>query len=184
MARWLAALVAVFLLTSGPWAMAEQDDPRLDALFAQLHDAADEGEARGVEARIWAIWMEAPDSSTQLALNVGTQAMNRGVFDSALINFNMVIERDDGFAEGWNKRATLYFLMGDYEASLRDIVETLAREPRHFGALSGLGLAYLRMENEAAALDAFKRALAVHPYLPAAQHHVRTLDEKLNGIRT
>ncbi len=184
MARWLAAFVAALLLTAGPWAMAEQDDPRLDVLFTQLRDSVDEGQARSVEATIWEIWMETPDPHTQRALNVGTQAMSRGVFDSAMINFNIVIERDDGFAEGWNKRATLYYLMGDYEASLRDIAETLAREPRHFGALSGMGLVYLRMKNEAAALDAFKRALAVHPHLPAAQNHVRTLDEKLNGVRT
>ena len=184
MARWLAAFLAAFLLTAGSLAMAEQDDPRLDALFAQLLDAGDEGEARTVEAAIWSIWMETPDPQTQRALNVGTQAMNRGVFDSALINFNIVIERDDGFAEGWNKRATLYYLMGDYQASLRDIAETLAREPRHFGALSGMGLVYLRLEDEAAALEAFRQALAVHPHLPAAQHFVRTLDEKLNGVRT
>ncbi len=164
--------------------MAEQDDPRLEVLFEQLLADSYTGEVRTAEQAIWKIWMETPDPVIQRALNVGSQAMQMGAFDSAMTNFNMVIEFHDQFAEGWNKRATLYYLMGDYEASIRDIDQTLAREPRHFGALSGLGLVYLKLENDAKALDAFERALAVHPHLQTPQYYVRKLSEKLKGIRT
>src|SRR3546814_20777188 len=85
-----------------------------------------------------------------------------------------------GFAEGWNKRATVHYLLGNYGESLADIAETLALEPRHFGALSGRGLVYLRLEDAQRALDAFEQALAIPPNLPAAALNAEELRKMLH----
>jgi len=96
-----------------------------------------------------------------------------------LARFSRLIERDPTFAEAWNRRATLYYLMGNFDASVRDIQETLAREPRHFGALSGLGLINSALERWDSAVKAYEEALRVNPFLPGAKKNVEDLRKKL-----
>ncbi len=108
--------------------------------------------------------------------------MNRRNFGEALARFNEVIEKDPEFAEGWNRRATLYFLMGDYEASIADIQSTLALEPRHFGALSGLGLVNIQLERFGAAIEAFEEALKVNPHMPGAKQNIKLLRRRGQDI--
>ena len=161
---------------------ARQNDARLDQLFDTLQTTANDREAHIAETRIWNLWFQSgrPDIDHLLAL--GGEALNRGDFKEALDRYNDVIEKDPDFAEGWNRRATLYFMMGEYEASIADIESTLALEPRHFGALSGLGLVNIRLERFGAAIEAFEAALEVNPHMPGARQNIRLLRRRGQDI--
>ena len=165
-------MVALFC---GRVAMAGQDDPRLNDLFAELKSSETISEAAGIEVQIWRLWSLSNDAAVDRMLAGGTAAMNHGGYDAALNSFNNVIELRPDFAEGWNKRATLYYLMGDYDRSIADVERTLALEPRHFGALAGLGLINMVLARHAEALAAFEAALAVHPHMPHARRMVKRL---------
>ncbi len=171
-AAFLAVAIAFGIATP---ASARQDDTRLDKLFDTLQTTTSKSEAQIVAARIWELWFQSgrPDIDNLLAR--GGEAMNRGDFKEALDRFNDVIAEDPDLAEGWNRRATLYYLMGEYEASIADIESTLALEPRHFGALSGLGLVNIRLERFDAAIEAFEAALKVNPHSLGARENIRLL---------
>lgn len=171
-------LLVIALLTGLP-SHADQRDPRLPKLFDALGKAGNVPEALALETMIWAIWSETGDHELDLLLEGGAIAMNHEDFDTALNDFNELIKRAPNFAEGWNKRATLYFLMGNYQASLADIGHTLALEPRHFGALAGLGLVNLELDNDEAALDAFQRVLKIDPMNPAARINVEAVKQRI-----
>ena len=176
-----ATLVAVLLVAgvvAGP-ARARQDDPRLDDLFDKLQSATGMQDVADAEGQIWRIWTESGSDTVDLFMRDAMTAMARGEFDQALENINTVIEMDPEFAEGWNKRATIYYLMGNFDASVGDIVHTLDLEPRHFGALAGLGLIYDQIDDPEGALKAYKRALEVHPFLPHARRRVEQLSKEL-----
>ena len=181
MTRLIAALVALGALTIVSAAEARQDDSRLDALFERLVAADDFAEARSIEASIWRIWTEAGDETLDELMVRGIGAMRRRDFDVALESFNAIVEADPDFAEGWNKRATLYYLMGRYDDSIRDVERTLALEPRHFGALSGMGLIFTELDDAKAALAWFEQALAVNPQMPFIELRARILHEMLSG---
>ena len=174
----LALLVAVVF---APVAQARQNDSRLDGLFARLHGAVNPGEANGIEAMIWGIWTNAGDDDLDRLMAAGIDAMSAGRFGQALDSFNAIIEGDPGFAEGWNKRATLYYLMGNFDESIADVERTLALEPRHFGALSGMGLIYTKLEDAKAALAWFEQAIEVNPHMPAIVHRAAILRKMLEG---
>jgi tetratricopeptide (TPR) repeat protein len=99
----------------------------------------------------------------------------------ALDYFNRLVTLAPDFAEAWNKRATVYYLMGDYRASVLDIERTLELEPRHFGALSGLGLIYDAIEEPAAALRSFEAAVAINPHLDSTRQRIDALRRQLQG---
>ena len=140
----MRTLKALCLICGLAWlltpAFGDQTDPRLDQLFADLKSVAGPAEAAPVENRIWTIWHETSDESVDTLMKKGIERMGRGDFRTALAAFTHVVEAAPDFAEGWNKRATVHFLMENYKESLADIVKTLELEPRHFGALSGRGL--------------------------------------------
>lgn len=182
--RLLIAGLVLLLAGLGQPLHATQDDPRLDELFASLNEAPSPEAATDIEAEIWSIWLEIDDSSSARLLRQGSEAMANRVFPIAIVSFNRLIERSPNFAEAWNKRATLYYLMGNDAASIKDIEQTLTLEPRHFGALSGLGLIMMRNQRPAAALRSFEAALEVHPYLPAARAHLGPLREIVEGEPT
>jgi tetratricopeptide (TPR) repeat protein len=167
-------------LTLDP-ARADQDDARLESLFAALQVAGSAEAAQPIEAEIWRIWGETSDPASARLMRQGSRAMEAGALPLAALSFNRLIEREPGFAEAWNKRATLHYLMGNYAASIDDIEHTLELEPRHFGALSGLGLIMLGLDRPAAALRSFEAALAVHPHLPGARTHIVELRRRLDG---
>lgn len=181
MKRTLAWLATAATLSFAVPVPAAQDDPRLDTLFSQLKGSPDAPAANGVEQSIWEIWHESGDRTIDGILADGLRAMASRDHLGALEAFDRIVMLAPGFAEGWNKRATVHYLMGNYAASAADIEKTLVLEPRHFGALSGLGLVKLALGDEAAALEAFEAALAVHPRLPGADTHIRALREKLKG---
>ena len=160
-----------------------QNDPRLPSLFRDLKSAGSAADAAPIEARIWVIWTASGDSAIDGLMAVGLAAMGAKRYDDALGAFDRVVSRQPDFAEGWNKRATAHYLMGNYRKSADDIERTLALEPRHFGALSGLGLVELALGNEQAALEAFERALDIHPHMAGADTHIQALRDKLKGRR-
>jgi tetratricopeptide (TPR) repeat protein len=185
--RVVAAAAVLGLLASAGGAepaLADQDDPRLDALFRRLQSASDAGEARTLEQRIWRVWLEADDAGLNLLMQQGIAAMQSRQYATALQAFDRMVEQAPEFAEGWNKRATVHFLMGNWRASVGDIRRTLALESRHFGALFGLGLIYDALEQPAAALRSFEAALALNPQSESTRQKVEELRQQLRGSPT
>ncbi|HXE52015.1 MAG TPA: tetratricopeptide repeat protein [Tepidisphaeraceae bacterium] len=174
----IAAAILAALATP---ARADQKDPRLPALFDQLKAAESVETAQPVEQQIWTIWSQSESDDVNLLMGLGVNAMARADYSTALDLFNKMVEVAPNFSEGWNKRATVYYLMGEYEQSRADVAKTLELEPRHFGALSGLGLIYLAEGQNDKALDAFRRALKVNPTMPGPQHWVEELKTKVEG---
>jgi tetratricopeptide (TPR) repeat protein len=179
--RLLAVALGAALALGAGSAEARQDDPRLDPLFAALKDQPAGPAVADTERHIWEIWIEHRDPVVAHAMAHGARALGAGRTAEALDAFTEAAERDADYAEAWNKRATVEFVMGDYDASVADIERTLALEPRHFGALSGLGQIYLKLGKKPAALKAFTAALAIDPHLPGVQATVEALTKELAG---
>ena len=179
---FLSALAWAALLSPGP-AVADQNDGRLDGLFERLHAPPGAADAKAIEQQIWQIWLESDDATVNRLMRQGIAAMGLRQLGLALDRFDRMVEHAPAFAEGWNKRATVYYLMGDFEASVVDIERTLGLEPRHFGALSGLGLIYDAIDQPRAALRSFEAALRVHPHLESAGARVEELRRVLGGRR-
>ena len=166
MKLWVGALVVVFFATLAGVAHADQKDPRLDKLFQQLKTAANTESSQPIEEQIWEIWLESGDQNVDALMAIGVAALNDSDYAQAYRAFSRIVALAPNFAEGWNKRATVLYLMGRYDESIKDIGKALALEPRHFGALSGLGLCNAQLQKEKEALDAFEKALAINPNMP------------------
>lgn len=176
----LPALVLAVMLGISP-AGAGQNDPVLDALFDALTQAKGPDEAHQIETRIWQTWAVSGQELVDSAMARGVIAMNKGAFDTSLKYFNDVISLAPEHAEGWNKRATVYYLKGQYPESVLDIHRTLELEPRHFGALSGLGLIYKEMGRKKAAIRAMEKALAINPHMDAIKSQLDDLKTEVSG---
>jgi tetratricopeptide (TPR) repeat protein len=134
------------------------------ALLRALHDPDEQVRSRA-ERSVWQVWSRAGDPEIDALFEQGLEQMNRGLADAAIETFSTIIAKKPDFAEGWNKRATIYFLIGDYDKSLADCAEVVKRNPQHFGVLSGYGQIYLRLDEPERALDYFERALKINPNL-------------------
>jgi len=146
-------------------------------LVDALRDS-DETVAGLAEHSLWQVWSRSGDPEVDNLFRLGIEQMNQGDAESALKTFSLIIQKKPDFAEGWNKRATLYYLIGEYEKSLADCEEVIGRNPVHFGALSGFGMIYLQLGKPEQALDYFQRALAVNPNL----HQVEAVVDKLKRL--
>src|SRR5438270_11254248 len=191
----LAALLAVPAFAPataepGSWADAPEKLPRaargdrsknLDFLFEALKVAPDADSAKLVESRIWALWLASGSDTTDLLMSRVKSAIDGKDTNLAIELLDAVIELRPDYVEAWNRRATLHFTNKDYGKSLADIRQVLAREPRHFAALSGLGVIMQEFGEEKLALEAFRRALAVNPHLQKIPEFVKTLTEKVEG---
>ena len=176
--RLLQILLSCFILTpSLGW--TDQTDPRLDELFVTLKQTADGQVIRITENRIWSIWLQHSNSTVEDLMQMGTVRMNSEMYSEALLIYNRIIENFPDYAEAWNKRATLYYMVGNHDASIADIEKVLALEPRHFGALSGLGLVYIQREELGKAKQAFEDLIAVHPNSPNAQQNLQSVIDSL-----
>lgn len=171
------ALVMAILAASS--AVADQTDSRLDKLFIHLKSAATIEAARSIEVEIWNIWMRSGNDSVDKLMASGVMELNRAGYDQALDTFSQIVGLAPNFAEGWNKRATTLYLMGRFAQSIKDIEKVLALEPRHFGALSGLGLCYTRLNKPKEALNAFERALDLDPKVPGLKLRIDELKKRL-----
>ena len=182
----LACILALLLPLTVAWtdaARSDQTDPRLDELFVHLQDVETSTQARLIEQLIWGVWLESESPTLQLLMGRVVAAMGERDLRTALELLHSIVAIAPDYAEGWNKRATVYYLLGRYEESLADVERTLALEPRHFGALSGLGLIYSQLKDDASALDAYERALKVNPHLDQAKSEVKRLRRKVKGER-
>ena len=153
----------------------------LDFLFGALKAAPDEVSAKHVEARIWAIWLQTPSDTASLLMSRAKTAVDAKQIDVAIKLLNSVIKLRPDYIEAWNRRATLYYMQNDYGRSLADIQQVLIREPRHFGALAGLGMIMQEVGDEKRALEAYRKALAVNPHLEKIPDQVKSLTEKVEG---
>lgn len=162
-ARILSIILLVMAGFAPVWAIADQTNPRLESLFDSLQQTQSNTEAQRIESAIWQIWLDAPDQSSGYLLTQVAAAMSVGQNELALRLSNQLVDSAPDFAEAWNKRATIQYILGNHGLSVADIKETLRLEPRHFGALSGLGMIFLRSGNFEAALDAFGRVLQISP---------------------
>ncbi|GAA3848326.1 tetratricopeptide repeat protein [[Pseudomonas] carboxydohydrogena] len=153
----------------------------LDFLFDALKAAPDEDSARAVEARIWAIWMKTPSDTVALLMSRASIALENNESDVALKLLDAIIKLRPDYTEAWNRRATLYYKKNDYTRAMEDIEEVLRREPRHFGALAGLGVILEEIGDDKHALEVFRRALAINPHLDKVPDMVKSLTEKVEG---
>lgn len=153
----------------------------LDFLFGALKVAPDQESAKAVEARIWALWTATPSDTAALLMSRAKTAMDGKDPEVALKLLDAVIKLRPDYVEAWNRRATIYYLQNDYDRSMEDIRQVLIREPRHFGALAGLGMILQETGDDRHALDAFRKALAVNPYLERVPELVKSLTEKVEG---
>jgi tetratricopeptide (TPR) repeat protein len=159
--------------------VSDARDARLRDLFARLAGAASANEASAVERQIWTTWLSTDDAAVAPWIRRGLAAMEAREFETALRAFDRVVELAPDYAEGWNKRATLYWLCGAYEESVADIGRTLSLEPRHFGALSGLAMIREAQGRPFEALEALEKLLHIHPRLPQLRDRIDALSARL-----
>ena len=164
-------------------AAADQNDPELPALFERLQQDLTPREAAQVDRRIWILWLHSEDKTINRLMAQGMVAMQRGALDRALERFNEIVEQAPDFAEGWNKRATVLYMMGRHRESVADVQSVLNLEPRHYGALSGLGMILVAIGREEEALEWLRRALEVNPYLDGVRLLADQIGERLKGKR-
>jgi tetratricopeptide (TPR) repeat protein len=201
--RWLGTLVLMVLalwpapLLAGPTreealkALADKgsaDSRRLGAqalgetglmsdlpqLAAALRDG-DEVVRENAESSMWQVWSRSGDPTIDRLFATGLEQMNARQGEQAVETFSEIIRRKPEFAEGWNKRATVYYLLGEYQKSLADCDEVMKRNPYHFGALSGYGMIYMQLDQPAIALEYFERALRVNPNLESTRQTIEIL---------
>ena len=158
---------------------ADQTDDRLETLFITLSSSSDKQVIRSTENQIWDIWFAHPNSDVERLMQIGVQRMNANRQSEAMIIFSQLVENFPDYAEAWNRRATLHYILGNYQESIDDIERVLSLEPRHFGALSGLGLVYLQLDQLGKAKEAFEDLIEVHPNSPNARENLRRVNEDL-----
>jgi tetratricopeptide (TPR) repeat protein len=151
-----------------------------DALMRRLGDDDEDVRDAATQA-IWMIWSRSGDAAIDRLFARGVEHMQRQEFDDALKVFDEIVRRRPAFAEGWNKRATVLFLLGEDERSLRDCDEVLKRNPNHFGALSGAAQIHLRLGHLEQALGFFQRALKVNPNLDGIRQVIPLIEQRLRA---
>ena len=160
--------ITILFLVLVPPMKADQNDLRLEVLFKDLKASVSMQRSSSFEIQIWKIWMEHRNPKVQSPMFLGIEALKHQKFKNALQYFSQLILIEPEFAEGWNKRATVLYLMGRFQESEEDVLRTLELEPRHFGALSGQGLIRMALEDWSGAIQALEAGLRIHPHMPGA----------------
>lgn len=153
----------------------------LDFLFGALKAAPDDETAKAVEQRIWALWLRSRSDTANLLMSRVQKAIEQKDLDLAVTLLDAIVKIKPDYVEAWNRRATIFYMKKEYGRSLADIREVLRLEPRHFGALTGLGLILQDIGDDKQALEVYRRALAVYPRLDRIPDIVKTLSEKVEG---
>ena len=162
-------------------APGDKTENRLDKLFADLKRERNEKAAERIAGQIWEEWFKSGSASVDLMMLWSQHAMEQKKYDVALDLLDEVIVLSPNYAEGWNRRATLHFMMSNYSKSMSDIDHTLSLEPRHFGALSGMAQILKSSGKKELALRAYQQVLEIYPMMRSAQNEVATLSEELAG---
>jgi len=185
-----AFLTALFLSSAvlPAWAddpvdppVAESKAARLDQLFADLKRERNEKAAERIAGHIWGEWFQSGSASIDLMMLWSQKAIENQKFDVALDFLDQVVTLQPTYAEGWNRRATVHYMMKNFGKSMSDIDHTLQLEPRHFGALSGLAQIMAATGHKQSALEAWQKVLGIYPMMRSAQDQVATLSEELAG---
>ena len=171
-------LIILIILFSN-FAQADQKDERLIELFDKLFLSTNNMEASKLLFNIWDIWSIADNQETQIIFDEANQFMDVGELDNAIELFTKVVKQSPEFAEGWNKRATVYFLKGELNKSILDIEKTLNLEPRHFGALDGLAEIYLMKDDLVGAAVIYRRILEIIPSSKKSQDRLKLINDLL-----
>ena len=170
--------ILVFILFIIPSvSMANDKDIRLDKLFYELKNLNSKSTSE-IEQQIWKIWSTHPSNKElTVKLEKGSSLVRVNEFSKAIEIFTEVIDKDPKWAEAWNKRATVLYLIGDYQASQNDINKVLSLEKRHFGALAGQGLVNIKLKNYEKAIKSYKQALEIHPYMKSPEIMIQQIEE-------
>jgi|FEC22Drversion2_1045045.scaffolds.fasta_scaffold00219_22 tetratricopeptide (TPR) repeat protein len=190
-ARVAAGLIGALLLSASVSAEPETTGPGISApvspadiaetLLDQLAAAEDEATARALETRVREIWQRSGSDTADLLLGRAGSAFEREDYARALQYLDTIVALRPDFVEAWNMRATVYYMLDEYDLSMSDIERVLSLQPRHFGALSGLGMIFRELNQPREALEAFRRALAVNPFLENARTSVDRLEVEVEG---
>ena len=175
------ALIILILLAST--VQASQKDEKLDLLFAQLQASSSVWEAKIIESQIRTIWMESEEEDINLLMRKGVLAIEMREFPVALQIFDLIVEKKPDFAEAWNKRAITYYLMENYEASVKDIQRAILLEPRHFNAMSGLGFIHTKLKQYDEALKVFQKISEIHPKFEGLEAYLSSLKKAVEVTR-
>lgn len=172
---FLSACLIFLSLFPAVESLSDQDDTDLDFLFSALLKAENQEQGDLITNEIWKRWLSVDNSEISKLLSVGISAMNQNNLFVALNLFDKVVEKEPKFSEGWNKRATVYYLLGDYSNSIKDIQKTLQLEPRHFGAMAGLAEILLAQGDHETAEAVLKKTLSINPFLIDIQRQLTIL---------
>lgn len=184
MRRLTFLLGFIFVFSTAMSAIADQTSARLDGLFDSLSETEVSSEAVPIAREIWRVWGLPKNTKVSVPLVQGVVHMSNGELSDARSKFDQVIAIDPAFAEGWNKRATVAYMQGDFDTSVQDIQKTLALEPRHFGALSGLALIYENLGEEETALDILLQVKEIYPGMPGLDDRMLALRDAIKAKRT
>lgn len=176
----LNSVVAASFVAVASFAPSFAEEPDLDALFEALK-SADAATYEEIESRIWDQWSRSGSSAMDLLLERGRKALEEGDTAAAIEHFTALIDHAPDFAEGYNARATAYYQAGLYGPSLEDIRQALARNPRHFGAISGLALILEEIGETDGALEAWRAVEAIHPARPGVRDAIERLEKEVEG---
>ncbi|MGI9477499.1 MAG: tetratricopeptide repeat protein [Hyphomicrobiaceae bacterium] len=185
---WIFAACCLVALSSSPYTVHAREaavtpiaeTTALDKLFASLKKAKSEKEAGQIAGKIWQHWFFHPNGAVQHLMHRAQAARRARLLKEAVSELDKIIQLAPDYVEGWNQRATVLFMLGRDDESIRDIQQVLRIEPRHFGALSGLGLIHMRAKNWKSAIASFERALKLHPFL-GERAFIPALKKKLKG---
>lgn len=175
MQRISLTIFLIFLMVS--ISQADQNDPKLEILFNDLSQTQSEMKAQPILLEIWSIWSVAIDTKTQEKFDAGNQLMSKRQYEESILMFSDAINLQPTFAEAWNKRATVNYIIGNYEESISDIFSTLELEPRHFGALDGLAQIYMLQNKYFKAAQVYRKILEILPYNKKAIMHLEYLEQ-------
>lgn len=177
----IVTAVAIFFFAAVPtWAQGGAGQSDLDGLFDRLKTASAQ-EAADIESEIWLIWSKSGSAAMDLLLERGRAAMAAGDTTLAVEHLTALVDHAPDFAEGWNARATAYFQAGELGPSLADIGKTLTLNPRHFGALSGLGAIFETLEAPEKAIEAYRAAQEINPHALGLRAAIERLDGQIQG---
>jgi tetratricopeptide (TPR) repeat protein len=180
--KFLTVLFFAVTLTLGAAFAADKPAaPSLDDLFGKLANSQDQSSAKTLEQQIWQTWLQSGSDSVDLLMTRAMESMAQDDYETAEHLLSSIVDIKPGYAEAWNKRAMLYFVQDKYEQAIVDLEQTLRLEPRHFSALAGLGKIFEEYGQKKKALEVYRKALEIHPYLEGVTKEIERLSPEVEG---